>query len=125
MPDDIVGTPRPEDYSDGYGELVRAYRLYLGISQRTMSQKIGIAERSLSDIEIGRRRCPRGFINSIEQVVTAYEDEVEKLVDASSITEMMIEVSDDPRKEWQRAVVGRAGVTCSRIRPTLVSQQHP
>jgi transcriptional regulator with XRE-family HTH domain len=122
-----TSTPVPADYSDGYGELVRAYRQYLGISQRTLSNKIGIAERSLSDIEIGRRRCPRGFINSVEKVVDEYDAAVEKLVEArGKLEEVIWEVTDDPRKEWDRAVIGRAGVvTGGVIRPVLVSQQHP
>jgi predicted transcriptional regulator len=118
--------PRPAEYSEGYGELVRAYRSYIGVSQRTMADKIGIGERSLSDIEVGRRRCPKGFINSVEKVVVEHEDAVEKLVEfAGDQGETIIEVSDDPAQEWTRSIVGRAGVTTPHIRPVLKSQQHP
>lgn len=118
--------PRPEDYSDGYGELVRAYRYYLGFSQRTMAEQIGITERSLSDIEIGRRRCPRGFINSVEKVVEKFDQAVEHIIDAAPAdTETVLEVNDDPRQEWMRAVVGRAAVDSGIIRPVLVPQYHP
>lgn len=118
---------RPAEYSDGYGELVRAYRLYLGVSQRTLADKIGIGERSLSDIEVGRRRCPKGFINSVEKVVDEFDTAVETVL--SSIpedTETVLTVSDDPRQEWMRSIVGRAAVTGGpAIRPVLPAQQHP
>ena len=117
---------RPADYSEGFGELVRAYRLYLGVSQRTLAEKIGIGERSLSDIEVGRRRCPKGFIDSVEKVVDEFDKAVEAAVEsAGSTVEVVIQVSDDPRQEWIRSVVGRAAVTSGVIRPLLVSQQHP
>lgn len=123
----MIITLRPADYSEGYGELVRSYRMYLGVSQRTLAEKIGISERSLSDIEVGRRRCPTGFINSVEKVVDEYDQAVDALIEATPADngEKVIEVSDDPRREWVRAVVGRAAVTKGVIRPVLASQHHP
>lgn len=122
----MTDTVKPTDYSDGYGELVRAYRQYLGFSQRTMAEQIGMTERSLSDIEIGRRRCPRGFINSVEKVVDKFDKDVDRIIEAAPTdTETVLEVSDDPRQEWTRSVVGRAAVTTGTIRPVLVPQYHP
>lgn len=111
---------RPADYSEGYGELVRAYRLYLGVSQRTMADKIGMTERSLSDIEIGRRRCPPGFIDSVEKIVDEYDHAVDAVVKSvESLPEPTLPVSADPAREWQRAVIGRAAVTSGLLRPIL------
>jgi transcriptional regulator with XRE-family HTH domain len=119
--------PQPEDYSDGYGELVRAYRNYLGFSQRTMAEQIGMTERSLSDIEIGRRRCPRGFIDSVQAVVDKFDKAVDVLIETceGNPGETVVNVNDDPRQEWTRAVVGRAAVDSGIIRPVLVPQYHP
>lgn len=116
---------RPSDYSDGYGELVRAYRYYMGISQRTLAFKIGMSERSLSDIEVERRRCPRGFINTVEKIVDKFDTDVQGVVDSvPQDTETTFTVTDHPNQEWARAVVGRAAATSGLIRPILESQRH-
>ena len=72
--------PNPPDFTEGLGELVRAYRRYTGLSQRTFAERLGIAEKSLSDIEIGRRDTPKGFIDSCEAVVAKFDDEVERVI---------------------------------------------
>lgn len=123
-------TPRPPEYHEGYGELVRAYRVYMGISQRTLAEKMGLGERSLSDIEIGRRACPPGFLDSVQKVVDQFLDAVNMLtvradleVSKSDETEMVVEVNS--RDDWMRAVVGRSAYETGLIRPVLASQRHP
>ena len=117
----MTTAPRPAEYKDNYGELVRAYRMYLGLSQRTMAEKLGIAERSLSDIEVCRRPCPRGFIDSVEKVVDAFEADVQQMIGslAEWANDVEVKVTDHPRQEWQRAVVARAAVESGRILPVL------
>ena len=132
--------PRPAAYAEGYGELVRAYRLYIGVSQRTMAARIGIAEKSLSDIELGRRQCPPGFIDTVEKVVEEFTREVKEIIDEVSETvrnsadaldnsytpvPTSAKVTDNPRDEWRRAVVGRAAVESGLIMPILVGNVRP
>jgi transcriptional regulator with XRE-family HTH domain len=123
----MTTTQRPPDYAEGYGELVRAHRLYIGASQRTMAERIGMAERSLSDIEVGRRACPPGFIDTLDRVVGEFDDAVDTVMrsarqrtDNDGHQQMAVEVSDKPNKEWDRLVMGRAAVhSKGRIVPVL------
>lgn len=124
-----MSEPRPAAYSDHWGELIRAHRNFLGISQRTMSERLKIGEKSLSDIEIGRRPCPPGFLDSVESVADEFDDDVEATVKVAELwskergdARMDIEVSSDPEDEWKRAVVGRAAVESGRIMPILVGK---
>lgn len=124
-----MSTPRPADYVDGWGELIRAHRLYIGLSQRTFAQRLEMSERSLSDIEIGRRRCPPGFLDSVVAVIREFDSDVEKAVRAAAdsmagqpaeATMTPIEVSADPENEWNRVVIGRAAVKSGLAMPVLV-----
>ena len=117
---------QPSDYSEGWGELIRAHRFFMGISQRTLADKLKMGERSLSDIEVGRRSCPPGFLSSVELVADEFDKDVEKAVsyaakaDAGDDGLVPMPVSDAPEKEWQRAVIGRAAVETGTIMPTLI-----
>lgn len=112
------------------GELVRAHRLYTGLSQRTFAERLGIKETSLSDIEIGRRDTPEGFMVSVETVVAQFDEEVDKCIKAAEqgvgdddSKTLHIRVTADPDDEWARAVIGRAAVTSTDlILPILESQ---
>lgn len=118
-------TKNPQDYTAGLGELVRAHRKYTGLSQRTFAEQCGIREKSLSDIEIGRRDTPPGFLDTVEQVVSRYDNEVEATIQRAGVMvedghdEIEFTVSTDPDDEWVRAVIGRAAVLARTIRPTL------
>lgn len=123
-------TARPETYTDGLGELIRAHRVYLGLSQRVMADRLGMKERSLSDIEVGRRPCPPGLLDTIDEVTDLFEGDVRKVVDhAQGVQqpglpqEIVIEVSDLPEDAWSRAVLGRAAVESGLIMPYLGGQQ--
>ena len=124
---------QPEDYSEGYGKLVRAYRNYMGLSQRTLSYRLNMREASLSDIEVGRRRCPKGFIDTVENMAAEFDTAVQATIQGLAKTPgwlpdgvpSPVEVSNEPSKEWERAVTGRAAVESGLIRPVLVSQRHP
>ena len=118
------GNRIPADYEDGWGELIRAYRMYMGISQRTMAERLAMSERSLSDIEIGRRRCPPGFVNSVREVVKEFDSDVEKTVRSASLGEhssakklTTVEVTEDVEGEWKRSVIGRAAVQSGLLIP--------
>lgn len=119
---------RPPEYTDGWGELIRAHRYTIGVSQRTMAQKMGITERSLSDIEVGRRACPPGFLDSVEDVLTEFDKDVDLAVEAAETVlgknhldgRVDFHVRQEPEGEWKRVVVGRAAVESGKIMPVLV-----
>ncbi|UYL88150.1 helix-turn-helix DNA binding domain protein [Gordonia phage Evaa] len=119
-----MNTQNPETYTSGLGELVRAYRQYLGITQLGMALKLGMAKRSYQRIETGQDDCPPGLIDSIETIVTAFETEVEQIIESTgSGMDIEVAVSADPRQEWHRAVVGRAATNNPHITPILVGEQ--
>lgn len=113
---------RPSDYAQGWGELIRAHRNFIGISQRALAYRMKLSERSLSDIEVGRRSCPPGFLDAVETVADEFDNDVEKVIEvAQGCTDEMftIKVDPDPKNEWQRAVVGRAAVESGKIMPVM------
>jgi hypothetical protein len=119
---------QPSDYAQGWGELIRAHRVYIGISQRTLAGKLQMSERSLSDIEVGRRACPPGFLNAVQEVAQQFYGDVKKVTDAadddlvaSSGGWFELPVSADPKQEWTRAVVARAAVENGNIMPVLIA----
>lgn len=120
---------QPPEYTDGWGELIRAHRSYIGVSQRTMAEKLKMNERSLSDIEVGRRSCPPGFLNAVQEVSQDFYSDVAKLIekadaaleDSNAAPDVWFEVptTDNPQREWCRAVVARAAVDGGNIMPIL------
>ena len=120
---------QPPAYTDGWGELIRSHRVYIGVSQRTMAGKLKMTERSLSDIEVGRRACPPGFLNAVQEISQEFYGDVQKIRDAADAaleasdceSEFWFElpVSDDPKHGWSRAAVSRAAVEGGNIMPVL------
>lgn len=124
------GNRFPAVYEDGWGELIRAYRMYLGISQRSMAERLAMSERSLSDIEVGRRSCPPGFVDSVREVVKAFDSDVEKIIRSASSGEhssaqklTSVEVTEDIGGEWARSVIGRAAVQSGLVIPVRSASQ--
>lgn len=122
---------QPPDYADGWGELIRSHRAYIGISQRTMAKKLNMNERSLSDIEVGRRSCPPGFLNAVQEITQGFYADVRRvmavadtaLADAEDNFEFYeIPVFADPKLEWERAVISRAAVENGNIMPKLTGE---
>ena len=96
---------KPPDYASGLGELIRAHRLYMGLSREAMADKLGMAERSYTRIENNQRACPPGLLDTIEMVVDRFEHSVETL--AQSSRPITLDPSDD---DWIRSVKGRAAL---------------
>lgn len=117
-------TPQtPDTYAEGLGELIRASRLYLGLSKDGMAKQLRMSDRSYDRIESGERDCPPGLLDSIDKVLQRFDDEVAAMEDwATRKGDLTVEVSPDPRQEWRRAVVGRAAVLSHRVMPILTDQ---
>lgn len=127
-------SPNRPDLVEGLGELMLAYRTYTGLSQPVFAEMIGIKEGSLSDIEIGRRPCPLPIVDRAEDVLSRFDAEVERTIEAAetmlksgntSSDVVRLPVSKEPGSEWIRAVVGRAAATSGLIVPTLEGEHVP
>lgn len=114
--DELVRTG-PADYTDGLGEVIRAYRLYMGLSRSCMAIELGVSIRTYERIEDGARDCPPGLIDSIRTLVQNFELAVAGVLEAG-ITHPVVRLGVDG--DWDRAVYGRAAISDPRITPELV-----
>lgn len=115
--------PNPPDYTYDLDELLRAYRGYLGLSQRAMADRLGIREDSYRRIELGTAACFPGLIDRLNAIVEEFLADVDKVVKMAELTAdkpIELDVSEDVKDQWQRAVIGRAAVECGLIIPILV-----
>jgi transcriptional regulator with XRE-family HTH domain len=134
--------PKPPAPEDGHGELIRAMRLYLGLSQREISRVIPMDRRTFQRIEGGAEPCPTGFLDTMTRLVDTFDDEVEQTIEAAetigalspenakimgkppSSVHFTVSSDDDPAHLWTRAVIGRAAVESGLITPTVVSNRE-
>ncbi|QHB37349.1 HTH DNA binding protein [Mycobacterium phage BirdsNest] len=129
MTDTATATRRPETYTHGLGEHIRALRLYIGLSQRDMADRMGKDRRDYQRIENGRDACPPGLLGMIEELADAFAYQVERVCDEAEKhadehgTPLVIEVIEDgsPGKEWERLVAGRAAVETSADAPITLT----
>ncbi len=114
-------TPNPDTYTAGLGEIIRAARLYMGLSKDGMAKKLTMSDRSYERIESGERDCPPGLLDSIDALIDAFEDQVEEVITAArESATSTLEISGDPRQEWRRCVVGRAALESRALLPVLI-----
>lgn len=102
-------TQKPETYEHGHGELVRAHRTYLGLSQREMANMLDKDRRDYQRIEIGRDACPPGLITRLETLIDVFDAHVGRII-ATAEQKGTLALEVDPDQEWNRAVAGRAAV---------------
>lgn len=118
----MIAEKNPDTYTAGLGELIRASRLYIGLSKDGMAHRLGMTDRSYERIESGERDCPPGLLDSIDALMDQFDDEVFRLVqDATASGDKVVDVSTEPREEWWRCVVGRAAVESKRVMPRAIS----
>lgn len=127
-------TTEPATYEHGLGEILRAHRLYIGLSQRDMSDRLRKDRRDYQRIENGRDACPPGLLTTVKEMVDAFDHAVDHLIEqvkrqATNDGVDHIRVSVTPADEWQRLVAGCAAVLAysddelPRISLTLVEDQ--
>lgn len=109
----------PETYELGLGEVIRGYRMYIGLSQPAMAHRIGMATRSYERIEEGERHCPPGFIDTLRELMNDFDDAVDVAIRSERVLERP-EVRLGEDEEYRRAVMGRAAIATPRITPALV-----
>jgi transcriptional regulator with XRE-family HTH domain len=107
-------TPQPADYTHGLGEIIRSHRLYTGLSQRSMADRLGKDRRDYQRIENERDACPPGLLTKVENMSDAFDQQVDAVIEAARKNggaEILIDTA--PRWEWERNVAGRAALLCS------------
>jgi len=111
-------TTKPEGYQTGLGELIRAHRLYIGLSQRAMADRLGKDRRDYQRIENGRDACPPGLMSKVEALSDLFCHQVDLIIEeAEQRKGLSLAVSNDPAAEWDRLVAGRAAVETSEDAP--------
>lgn len=125
--------PTPETPADGYGEYVRALRVYTGLSQREMVRRIGMDRRTYQRIENEAEQCPRGFVDTMLRVVEEFDEAVETTTAAAermltgdeAMGAIHFQVdTDNDALYWERAVIGRAAVESGLIMPIMVGTKE-
>lgn len=119
----------PTTPTDGYGELIRAQRLYMGLSQRELARTIPMDRRTYQRIESGVEPCPTGFMDTMTALVDLFDIEVEQTTAAAEKTigvssgavHFVVLADEDPAHIWTRAVIGRAAVESGLIMPIMHS----
>jgi transcriptional regulator with XRE-family HTH domain len=101
------------------------------MSQRAFAAELGIPEKNLSDIELGRRSGSQKFLDYVIETCDKFDEEVKSCVDRAEtmlatceIETVHLEVDDRTEFEWQRCVIGRAAVESGLIVPVLVGAYH-
>lgn len=101
----------PAEPEHDLGELIRNYRLYVGLSQRGMAEKLDMARRSYQRIETGVDPCPPGLLADVERLADRFERHVNCVLAESAKTGgLNVKVETDAKWEWERSVAGRAAV---------------
>lgn len=112
---------RPAVSTDGLGELIRAHRLYLGLTQRAMADQLGKARRDYQRIENNQDRCPPGLLTTIEALSDRFDDEVDAVIEAALAQggAALAVTSDEALADqnWDRNVAGRAAILADHDHP--------
>lgn len=114
-------------YVHGLGEVLRAARLYVGLSKGGFATKLGMAERSYVRMERGERPIPPGLLDTVDTVLDEFDSAVGLMVErATRSGDLTVAVTSDHDAEWHRAVVGRACIESRRITPILsgIRKEH-
>lgn len=119
---------QPEGYASGLGELIRAHRVYIGLSQRDMARRLNKDRRDYQRIESGRDACPPGFLSAVEALADQFAHDVELILEEAerrgglALTyEVDTRQPEDARDDWYRLVAGRAAVETSEDAPITLT----
>jgi DNA-binding XRE family transcriptional regulator len=121
----------PAEPTFGHGEMIRAMRAYMGLSQRELARIIPMDRRTYQRIETEAEPCPTGFVDTMTRLVDTFDDEVQQTITTaeqmtkgtSGSVHFNVIADDDPAHVWTRAVIGRAAVESGVIVPELRPQE--
>lgn len=115
---------KPAVHTYGLGELIRAHRLFIGLSQRDMAARVGKDRRDYQRIENGRDKCPPGLLTQVEALSDAFAyqvDRVLELAERDGGLELAVSDGDMPGEVWDRLVAGRAAVEADEGAPITLT----
>lgn len=115
---------KPAVHTYGLGELIRAHRLFIGLSQRDMAARVGKDRRDYQRIENGRDKCPPGLLTQVEALSDAFAyqvDRVLELAERDGGLELAVSDGDMPGEVWDRLVAGRAAVEADAEAPITLT----
>ncbi|AYP70033.1 HTH DNA binding protein [Mycobacterium phage CRB2] len=121
---------RPAVHSWGLGEIIRAHRLFMGLSQRDLASRVGKDRRDYQRIENGQDKCPPGLLSQIETLSEAFAYQVERVLDeaerraeepGSGPLDLAITINGTQHDEWERNVAGRAAVETTEAAPITLT----
>lgn len=126
--ENTMPNPRtPEDYTHGLGEMIRAHRLFIGLSQRDMAARLHRDRRDYQRIESGRDACPPGLLGEIEDLSDDFAHQVEMVLDeadrrdpADGPLTLAVVTDGNAADEWLRLVAGRAAVEATQDHPIVL-----
>ena len=112
-------TPQPETYAPGYGELIRAHRVYVGLSQHGMAARLNRSRRDYQRIETERDLCPPGFMTKVEAITDQFDATVDLIIakaqqeNGVKVLVTMESANAGGQWEFERNAAGRAAVIAS------------
>lgn len=123
----------PAEYTHGLGEIIRAHRLFIGLSQRDMAERLRKDRRDYQRIESGRDACPPGLLGAVEDLSDDFAHQVEMVLDeadrrdaADGPLPLAVVTDGNAADEWLRLVAGRAAVEATEDHPIslVVTDSH-
>lgn len=106
---------KPATYAIGLGELIRAHRLYMGLSQRDMATRLSKDRRDYQRIENGRDACPPGMLTAVEALTDQFDSQVEAVLDILKRDGDVTVAIETEGWDWERNVAGRAALHASAV----------
>ncbi|UXE04418.1 helix-turn-helix DNA binding domain protein [Mycobacterium phage Funsized] len=119
----------PETHTHGLAEVVRALRLFIGLSQRDAARRFDMDRRDYQRIESGRDACPPGMVSTLEEWADRFAHEVEMVLDlaerrdpADGPLHLLVVPDGTSEEEWDRLVAGRAFVETTADHPIVLAE---
>lgn len=69
------------------GEKIKEARLKVGMSQKALAKKLGVAEKFINDVELGRKIAQEAFIDKASKVLNADFNDVSMVVTDEALIE--------------------------------------
>lgn len=69
------------------GEKIKEARLKVGMSQKALAKKLGVAEKFINDVELGRKIAQESFIDKASKVLNADFNDVSMVVTDEALAE--------------------------------------
>lgn len=116
-------TRKPETPTHGLGEIIRAHRLFIGLSRESMAERVGKNAKHYQEIEDEYIPCPVGLLGQVERLADNFGIAVDLILSYAAKNHgatLVVKVTDQPGDEWDRLVAGRAAVEADAAAPITI-----